>query len=655
MRNSFSRLSTSIIFVGLMVGSGCPSTLEGETGPQGPTGAQGVQGPQGAQGPQGVQGPQGAQGLTGAQGDAGASSLSLSVAEPAGANCPEGGTRVELGVDLDGDGVLSPGEVNFAMTRFICNGLTGAMGPQGVQGSQGPQGVQGLSSLTLTAVEPAGANCATGGTKVQFGVDADSNGSLTAEEINATLTRYVCDGAVGAQGLTGAQGSTGAQGPVGATGAVGPVGPTGATGPTGPTGAQGSAGATGLASLALTSTEAVGANCATGGMKFESGVDADRNGALSAWEIEPWLTRYVCNGAAGAQGLTGEQGPTGAQGPVGATGAVGPVGPTGAEGPTGAQGLTGATGAQGFSSLSLTTAEAAGLNCPVGGTKLQFGVDADGDGSLSAGEVNAALTRYVCDGAGGAQGATGAQGPVGATGAVGPVGPTGATGPTGSTGEQGLTGATGPQGFASLSLTSAEAAGLNCPVGGTKLQFGVDADGNGSLSAGEINATLTRYVCNGAVGAEGPPGSSGRLSLYDASSNLLGTVVGVTVNTVQVMTSAGYLVYINWNGTITPEQFYYTGPGCTGDTLLNSGWSGALPLYGKALVYSGLIPALMIPTTVGADGLEVLSTMTSSSVHNHPNCTVSVEEVYGWYVSAATPAAVGLPSLPPFATPLRLE
>ena len=85
-------------------------------------------------------------------------------------------------------------------------------------------------------MEPAGINCGTGGMKVEMGLDADGNGVLDVGEVNAALTRYVCNGALGPQG---AEGATGPIGPVGATGATGPTGAVGAVGPTGPVGAAG--------------------------------------------------------------------------------------------------------------------------------------------------------------------------------------------------------------------------------------------------------------------------------------------------------------------------------------------------------------------------------------------------------------------------------
>ena len=58
----------------------------------------------------------------------------------------------------------------------------------------GPQGASGLNTLVNTTTEPAGANCANGGTKIEFGLDVNSNGILESSEINSALTKYVCNG-----------------------------------------------------------------------------------------------------------------------------------------------------------------------------------------------------------------------------------------------------------------------------------------------------------------------------------------------------------------------------------------------------------------------------------------------------------------------------
>ncbi|MFM2037912.1 MAG: hypothetical protein RL432_851, partial [Bacteroidota bacterium] len=83
------------------------------------------------------------------------------------------------------------------------------------------------------------------------------------------------------------------------------------------------------------------------------------------------------------------------------------------------------------------------------------------------------------------------------------------TGPQGLTGPAGAAGAAGANGLNALTLTTVEPAGANCATGGVKLEFGPDANLNGILDAGEIVPALTKYVCNGAVGPQGPIGLPG--------------------------------------------------------------------------------------------------------------------------------------------------
>ena len=80
-----------------------------------------------------------------------------------------------------------------------------------VSGGAGIPGANGKNSLIKTTAEPVGANCATGGVKQEYGIDANINGILDPAEINATLTKYVCNGATGsdanAWGLIGNAGT----------------------------------------------------------------------------------------------------------------------------------------------------------------------------------------------------------------------------------------------------------------------------------------------------------------------------------------------------------------------------------------------------------------------------------------------------------------
>ncbi len=153
---------------------------QGATGATGPTGATGAQGPQGAsgttgatgpQGPSGTNGTNGANGTNGTNGTNGASGVNSLVRqdnEPAGANCPAGGVRIQSGLDLNGDGILEASEVTE--TSYVC---------------------EASASLVNVVPEPAGANCAFGGEAIQTGLDTNGDGILEAGEMQHTA--YVCN------------------------------------------------------------------------------------------------------------------------------------------------------------------------------------------------------------------------------------------------------------------------------------------------------------------------------------------------------------------------------------------------------------------------------------------------------------------------------
>ena len=182
------------------------------TGPQGPAGAVGATGSTGAagaagpQGPIGLTGPQGLPGTNGTNGTNGLNAATLTTVEPIGVNCATGGVKLEFGPDVNGNGLLDAGEIVPVLTQYVCNGAVGAAGVAGPQGIQGVAGTNGLNALIKTTVEPAGVNCATGGTKVETGIDANNNGILDVAEVIAAQTTYVCNGAGGAIPNGNAQG-----------------------------------------------------------------------------------------------------------------------------------------------------------------------------------------------------------------------------------------------------------------------------------------------------------------------------------------------------------------------------------------------------------------------------------------------------------------
>ena len=78
-------------------------------------------------------------------------------------------------------------------------GATGPAGPQGIQGVAGTNGTNGKNTLIKTTTEGPGINCSNGGTKIEAGLDLNSNNILDNNEINNTITKYICNGGSGSQ------------------------------------------------------------------------------------------------------------------------------------------------------------------------------------------------------------------------------------------------------------------------------------------------------------------------------------------------------------------------------------------------------------------------------------------------------------------------
>lgn len=166
----------------------------------------------------------------------------------------------------------------------------------------------------------------------------------------------------------------------------------------------------------IVTPEPASGNCAQGGSKIQSGIDTNANSVLDPNEVTN--TSFVCNGA---------------------------------------------TGAPGQNALTNVSSEAAGANCAAGGSRIQVGVDLNGNSALDSTEVTS--NSFICNGA---------------IGATGPAEPTGAT---------------GAAGFNSLVKVTPELAGANCASGGNKIQAGLDSNRDDALGSDEI--TSTQYTCNG--------------------------------------------------------------------------------------------------------------------------------------------------------------
>jgi len=123
----------------------------------------------------GSQGPAGADGTNGTNGTNALNALVTSNSESSGNNCANGGTRIDVGVDDNADGVLDTAEID--QTQYVCNG--------------GSSNNTMLTSVTSVA---SNMNCDAGGRIVSYGLDNGdgggtyANGILESGEVDASTT-----------------------------------------------------------------------------------------------------------------------------------------------------------------------------------------------------------------------------------------------------------------------------------------------------------------------------------------------------------------------------------------------------------------------------------------------------------------------------------
>lgn len=163
--------------------------------------------------------------------------------EVAGENCESGGTRVDHGLDANGNGALDAEEVKG--TTYVCNGAAGQAGQPGQAGAPGAGGQDAVQALIVTTSIAAGVECPNGGVQIDAGMDTDDNGTLEATEI--TSSTAACNGAPGTNGLT---------------------------------------------ALVNTKPEPAGVNCGAGGTRIDTGLDMNGDQQLQGTEISQ--TSYVC-------------------------------------------------------------------------------------------------------------------------------------------------------------------------------------------------------------------------------------------------------------------------------------------------------------------------------------------------------------------------
>lgn len=144
-----------------------------------------------------------------------------------------------------------------------------------------------------------------------------------------------------------------------------------------------------------------------------------------------------------------------------------------------------------------STRTAPNVDCPQGGSLIEWGVDADGDGVLTPDEVGA--RQPICDGRNGSPGASGFDGANGEQGPPGMNGTDGSDGLNGSDGVNGTDGVNGASAPVQLVLTiPLDVLDQRCSEGGTEVRFGHDMDQDGILDTGEV--TTTTVICDGEHG-----------------------------------------------------------------------------------------------------------------------------------------------------------
>ena len=327
--------------------------------------------------------------------------------------------------------------------------------------------------------------------------------------------------------------------------------------------------------------EQPGLRCSVGGVVLSSGLDNNGNGRLDAAEVRD--VHVVCNLADRIEKNKSEF-------------------------------------------LILSRPQPAGGACPAGGMEFQWGIDANNNGNLDAGEVDGSAT--LCNGSPGAAGAVSlvntSNEPAGGACAAGGVkvetgvdgnrngqldpGEVRSTsfvchGERGDKGDRGERGEAGADGASALIDSTSEPPGPNCSAGGVKISVGVDANRDGTLSDAEV--TRVSYVCGGAPAATdagvdtavddstGPPlcdtdaAEVCSVTIYDVKERRIpvGTAVRLTGVVVTAVRVTGLFSQHDFFGQVSPDDPGYRGPEDSGIFVV----SRSRPSVGDHLDVIGLV------------------------------------------------------------------
>ncbi|VTU34839.1 putative protein related to plant photosystem II stability/assembly factor [Variovorax sp. PBL-H6] len=206
-----------------------------------------------------------------------------------------------------GASTVDPGTDGTSTDALGANTDTGASTGTGTTTDTSGTSTIKINTLLAVNVEESGLHCASGGVRIDAGLDSDGNGQLSASEVGSA--QYMCQGAAGPSGTLvqmrdeprGAHcADAGKAIHVGIDGDGNRMLDDAEISSTGYVcnGTDGTIAASGLNMLASVVSDAAAANCA-GGSKVIAGLDSNANGMLDADEIS--ATSYICNCAGGPQ------------------------------------------------------------------------------------------------------------------------------------------------------------------------------------------------------------------------------------------------------------------------------------------------------------------------------------------------------------------
>jgi hypothetical protein len=145
----------------------------------------------------------------------------------------------------------------------------------------------------------------------------------------------------------------------------------------------------------------------------------------------------------------------------------------------------------------------------------------------------------------------------------------------------------------------------------------------------------------GATGPTGPAGPGG-ITVMDTGGHTLGRFIGMTYSGVSVLTSTGYWVDVQWDGTFPLNQIYYQNANCTGTAWLNAGGDTTGEVWGKQVVWASHAGSLMVPASVNVSGYALPVGFSAGAIENYSTACDPGGSNTGWELTPVSLATVGL-------------